>query len=669
MDELRKKTAKIGANHVELEHYELNNGTTGFAYTASERNLQHYLGDKYIPIIGKTPDEIREQLRQNIHKIVSLKNIAGNSLKKINEFHKNQLVSILEKERTFDPRYAVFYHGTGGSTGFLYDILTTIRQFLRGKFDENSVTIRAIDEKFKEIETPIAAFEKFQGDDRNQGIMDLLIPTTLSLFGNIDRNNENCLGFYLSGSSVNAVYIDKLLNALELEIGGIKFSIEKYKAKYQEIFAIDYANDARLYQIMIAPEFVDHKLAYAAVSYGHPVYPMEGRLQEYLLNLKSTNYNPQTFKDAPPDLQARLFFKPQLAQNSDIMKIFTYHRGEQVTPEKLAAWDSALKQMIAQDISAWLEKTGGKVANHVLSDTHGPNLHDVFKEKYKDATGIEYREENFLNEQELSDTLNTIVKTNDISGLTALMEKHSLVDLLRTSIVKNLIYGQAGNSTIKDLKTYDKAHNPLNNKLFAQENFMKHLVATFDAQDKQNLAHALALLSPEEFGIASNIVCQDRSAIYKLMDDGQNKSLCFLKFWISLGKEQITFYKNNKVDFLENIKAIKGYHIIRLLKMPDVIKHIVYYDNANTNALIDRYNENHETITAPLIVEYISHPDVDMVKFLIEKGANLELKDSEGDTPLAFAEQQLKSAAKGSSEHQKLEKIVELIRNKLSHTH
>ncbi len=470
-----------------------------YRYTASEGQLKIYLGDAYTPVtsletLRSLKKNIDIALQKSVQKVdldLSIPTRLPALLK--DKFFRSQLLTVLMKERSYDPRSLALYHACDGNIGFLYDIFTELRQLISGKFHQDSQLFRGIDEAFKDVDNIFTFQRKFGVDPENRGknsfegnykgnYQDLAISTNFFLFGNPENPTSCSFSLFFDSASLQPIDIGKFLSYLEIAFGGLRLDRDRYTRLYESIIKETPNLDGRLYQIFINPNYIN-TLVYGALSGGYPYYFNYSRLRDLLktervttkfpdisvsvthsctplksppkISLVTTSTAPKGFFEVlkeNPDLfgiavsdaqrhvdrgttgasilQARLLLSPECFHNPQIVKTFLYHRTEKAQ-ENHGKFLEKLREYLREDLSVWLHKKE-QLESGVSTHAEIPTAARTrYSELYKKNFGKQYA----LQGVPFNKTLAKVESLKDTSLLEDLIRKHGLEKVLLTPII------------------------------------------------------------------------------------------------------------------------------------------------------------------------------------------------------------------------------------------
>ncbi len=495
---LRDIKKKFPKESVDELHYVSNeDSSSSYRYTASEGQLKIYLGDQYTPV---TSLETLRSLKKNIDTALqkSAQKVGLSIPTRLpallrDKFFRSQLLTVLMKERAYDPRFMVLYHGCEGNIGFLFDIFTELRQLVSGQFQRDSQIFRGIDESFKDIDNIFTFQRKFGIDPESRAkssfegnykgnYQDLAISTNFFLFGNPEDPTSCSFSLFFDSASLRPIDIGKFLSYLEIAFGGLRLDKDRYTRLYESIIKEPTNLDGRLYQIFINPNYIN-TLVYGSLSQGYPYYFNYSRLRDLLrtekvatefpdvtesvthsctphmyppkISLGTTSTapkgffevlkeNPDLFGTAVSDaqrhvdrgttgasiLQARLLLSPECFHNPQIVQTFLYHRTEKAQ-ENHEKFLEKLREYLREDLSVWLHKKE-QLESGVSTHAEIPTAARTrYSELYKKNFGKQYVPQGVP----FNKTLAKVESLKDTSLLEDLIRKHGLEKVLLTPII------------------------------------------------------------------------------------------------------------------------------------------------------------------------------------------------------------------------------------------
>ena len=476
LGELKSEREQVHLPGLSLSHYGLNHGLSPrnpYPFTASEGFLKLFLGKDYIPVISPDLDDV---YIRNLQAFFN-KSPAGFEEMPDDSFL-NTLVQVLKKERAMDPHFQVFYHGTQGDIGYLYDIFTEFRQLLKGEFADNIVVMRSLDEAFKDINNVQDFIGKFAGRSNYTGnYQDMGLSVNLYLFGSPNVPGSSTLSYFYNNRSAQAINVQKFFDFLNTTLLGLNLQKDRYWRLFESAMGINPSKDGRLYQIFIKGDYVD-SLVYAAMPQGHPqsikYEDIQSDLDGYDLSTSilidcSTGERTQIAKaptmmnslldilkkrpdlfekglsgveregaKAAADLQARLFMKPQCMQRPHVSQTFVYHRDLSIDQNKVHTLKMQLRNYLREDLSRWF----GEKYEPDSDVFHAGSLSTMnhFQSQYEKAFGQRptFEQDNF------NQKLVKIYETEDIDLFKQLLKDYSLADLLDMDIIMADSYRKRG---------------------------------------------------------------------------------------------------------------------------------------------------------------------------------------------------------------------------------
>ena len=439
MRDIKNKTTAITSvqenpyPHTEEEQkkiQELRETLENAPYTASEAYLKILLDDEYIEIPVNSNENIaRDITSKNILAFLiapkrKVKNSNGtvefrSRIDKPDEHYVQTLVDCMMEERKNRGKI-VLYHATEPEMGFFYDVYTQLRNQLMMAGGRDIRALRVLDTGFLKLdeETHKASMREFmikfhQVMDSNNDYRDLVLSTNFSLFGSDQQGGSDSYGmFYDVKDTQVGISILPYKNFLQIiqQKTGIPLDYNQYK-KIMDRHVLTCRGNApcrngRLIQIFIYPEVIMN-IGYLSVIRGAPVLkndivpnldnPLKllrtkpTEFHNFLLNTKGGPLQNADDVELRPnmlklhDLQMRLFMRPEVMFNPQLIHIKSYWRSGSPQHEKQYFYE--IDQLTNKNIATWLKMGATAQVNTLTPETI--KLKDFTKKVYKGSTGSE----------------------------------------------------------------------------------------------------------------------------------------------------------------------------------------------------------------------------------------------------------------------------------------
>ena len=398
------------------------NKTKNLPFSQSESHLSFVMKDKFIK--GNAKANVETFLRD-------FSSSCRTGCLESGDTYTESLSDALVNE-TKNREYDVFYHGTEGIVGFMYDLYTEFRKQLLILGGDDLVALRASNrgfDKFADADDFYAIFASSGSGMINYregakgAYTDFGLSVNPFLFGSDGVMGSETYRYFFDSGSGNAPMTGLLFEKLTKELG-VKFSFEKYNKLYNKYFANPnmnftkatilndpamrkklYTKNGRLFQILIRPDSVD-KVGYLAIVGGERLSSTSLFTQNDLDSLSKVI---QGFRSDPMtmiakmqnvyisrpvvgvnDLQARLFLNPKYFLDPAYVKIKSYYRfplKEQYEKE----FTRILQEYVSSDIALWLSRmitleSGVFDSNDSILSV--PAIQRLYKEVYKSIGGL-----------------------------------------------------------------------------------------------------------------------------------------------------------------------------------------------------------------------------------------------------------------------------------------
>ena len=293
-----------------------------------------------------------------------------------NQDFQSALAQALQEERKHREWY-VFYHGTDAKMAFLYDILSTYRARFKAVHAQSSPAFRFLDgpfwgldnvDEFKAFFTKegrISNYEKnYPNPEFKDGTLapktyqDMGLSVNISLFGSDDVKGSSSIQFFGTGTTNTPPDYKTLFDVVQREIG-----FDKTWEEFQPLFEEYQRNMGRLYQIFVAPEYLD-QIGYLSHGGGNPLMIKTSENTEtdklvYSLNLLRSS--PEDFAGKVSSLksvQGRLFLKPEIFSNPKAVQIKVYEN-RALDPKMIDTYHKKLNALVSEDVASWVLKHEG----------------------------------------------------------------------------------------------------------------------------------------------------------------------------------------------------------------------------------------------------------------------------------------------------------------------
>jgi hypothetical protein len=349
-------------------------------YTQTEGHMRVVLGDNFEPVTGPTEVETREQIQANILKVLNSKEVGGGKRMAADSNYVDQLTDAAFEERRHPDKYVV-YHGTDNNVGFLYDVITEFRKQLMASTHPDTIMMRDIDQAFAELiretkENGIAGvIRKFRDrwgeiNNRKGNYQDLVISANAFLFGSLGMPLEETFRYFFDNYSYTPPDTEATFNHLFVTQLGFSLDFNKYEPLLRESMACDDTQNGRLYQIFIAPDYVD-EMTHAAIAGGTEFVTREeesgvfsSKMKHILDDMRTKPdvfFESKKYQDARgrgdrdtkinyTKLQVRLLLKPEWMMNPNIVQIKSYWR----CPALQASYFKKLRKLVREDLTQYL---------------------------------------------------------------------------------------------------------------------------------------------------------------------------------------------------------------------------------------------------------------------------------------------------------------------------
>ena len=657
LGELKSEREQVHLPGLSLSHYGSNifSPRNPYPFTASEGFLKLFLGKDYIPVISPDLDDV---YMRNLQAFFN-KRPAG-FIEMPDSSFLNTLVQVLKKERAMDPHFQVFYHGTQGDIGYLYDIFTEFRQLLKGDFADNVVVMRSVDEAFKDINNVQDFIGKFAGKSNYTGnYQDMGLSANVYLFGNPYRDTSSTLAYFYTNYSQRPIDVSKFFDFLNTTLLGLNLQKDRYWRLFQSIMGINPSMDSYLYQIFIQEDYVD-SLVYAAGSggYQHSISydVLQPDLDRYDLStsilmdcstgeriqiakaptmmnsvLDILKKRPDLFEKglsgvarggskAAEDLQARLFMKPQCMQRPRVSQTFIYHKNPSIDQDKTYALKMQLRNYLREDLSRWFQ-----AKYEPDSDIFHPGSLLAMKH-FKSQYERTFDQPFIVEKDNLNQKLVKIYETGDVELFKQLLKSHTAEELLAT-----------------ELMTADSYRDRLSlaKKLILNTEFMNRLsfLAETDSELQEKLSNAIT------FNVLSGSDPEFSKRFFISQKPGTQLFDMLLRKGVYVPKYQFS----DRSTFLH--KAVESQNLELTSWLLDRGEDINALNNILLSPVLIALNNKLNEISKLLlkrgailpvlpgrtIGDFIHYDDAELIDLLIQRGLNVNQKLNNGLYPLQKA--------------------------------
>lgn len=313
-----------------------------------------------------------------------------------NEF-KAILTAAVAEEKINQDKF-VFYHGVTKSIAFFFDVismyhsilsvmdakqLSILRDFYFAQFSDLSKFLHWID-YFVEVSSGGQVDHKTIYQQVGLAVNPFLFGGTVKGLKGTIMEGESTLSFFHSGTSQNPPDISLVLNNFLEKIGANATYEIKYEAIYNKYFS---GKQGRLLQLFIDRKVVD-EVAYSSIAGGNPwTFSIEQKdyrgVAKILTAIRenpeifSNLYEQSSYKIGPNhvlsgtiiDYQCRLFMRPEIFQNQDLVSIKSFWRNP-LPNQDMENYHKELQTVILEDIA------------HILH-SHQQNPHENSKSPIK----------------------------------------------------------------------------------------------------------------------------------------------------------------------------------------------------------------------------------------------------------------------------------------------
>lgn len=430
MRELKEKINKTQKRFKSAN--ELRDALENAPYTASEGYLKILLGNDYkeVPLSAKQ-DEARAITTLNVRAFLSEpKKLEEQSLlprvDKPDDHYVNVLVDAMMEERKYKGKI-VFYHTTEPEIGFLFDVYTQLRNFLRIEGGDEIQALRAIDRDFMILNEAAQRTKSPSSRAENATVKDFMekfktvadsddvyrtmgLSTNFSLFGSDQQKWADSYNMFFEVKdkrvATQPLELEKFFGYIE-QYTGIPMEYRQYK-QILERFILNCGptpcRNGRLVQIFVDP-LVVNDMAYFSVLLGAPVLK-EGVTQDIavpiailrtaptklLSYLEGTSGGVLSYVESNllrpnklqlHDLQARLFMRPDLIFNPKMVRIKSYFRYDMT--DRSAEYRRQIKKLVSDNLVTWLK--AGAPSDPDAFQKESVKLKTLVGEVYRGSTG------------------------------------------------------------------------------------------------------------------------------------------------------------------------------------------------------------------------------------------------------------------------------------------
>jgi ADP-ribose pyrophosphatase YjhB (NUDIX family) len=322
----------------------------------------------------------------------------------------------------------VFYHAADPSVAFLWDLYTEFRNQLQYTHSTDVRALRGWDEFFKGIEDvsdfiTASKIEKLGNDINNYAgdYQERGLAVNFALFGSYGNQTSSTYELFYDSKSVKPPNIEKLLGAFLVKVGA-PFSFKNHIWAIKDKYFPDSTN-GRLLQIFMNKKALD-KVVYLSYPGGKLLSPSDNNanlkaqsMLELLRNKPKDFMNKITAKAIGDkdlqSLQARIFLKPEIMLNPEMVSITSYMR----YPLRISKlYQKELKGAVKQLLSYVLEANAAAIDTF---STQQPLLSD-YQRYYEMVTGKKLPKGEFATIMQIK----KYIDSDDVEGLERLIDAH-----------------------------------------------------------------------------------------------------------------------------------------------------------------------------------------------------------------------------------------------------